>query len=349
MIARPAATSVLLVGAGMAALFTLNPQLPASRYGPAALGAGTVLLVGAWLLRELGRRERLAILAGAAVLGFLAGVAAGKGSLGWPLGFGAAWLPLLFLLLAGLGRERLAIELERLEEEADQPEARAGVLARATKIRDEARVAADRVDPDRKATPADAGDARSIYAYAAQVAGYALALEGRHEEAAASLGEVPEAWMPEPLRPLLLSNLSHWYLCAGDVDAAARALEGVREEDALPEARPVVRAARAAVLVRSGQVDAALDIVGRADLEQNEPAMVRQRYRVTRAHALAAQGDAAGARAELERVLEEAGSEELRRWLPAGGPAMGLMEELTGTKAAARRPRARRRAAAKQA
>jgi len=330
VIARPLPAAALLAGAGAAALVWLGPRLPASRYGPAALGAAAVLLAASWLLRELRRRERLSIAAGAAVLGFLAGAAAAKGPWAWPLGYAAAWLPALLLFLAGIGRERLAFELERLEEEADTPAARPRVLARAAAIRDEARAAARRLDPDAARPPADAGDARGIYAYAAQVAGYALALEGRYEEAAASLSEVPAAWMPGPLRPLLLSNLSHWYLCAGDVDAAARALEPAREEDALPETRPVLRAARAAVLVRSGQVDAALAIVGRADLEQNEPALVRQRYRVTRAHALAAKGDAEGARAELGRVLEEAGVEELRRWLPAGGPALPLVEELTG-------------------
>jgi hypothetical protein len=263
-------------------------------------------------------------------------VAAAAGPLAWPLGFGAAWLPALMLLLAGVGRERFAYELERLEEEADAPAARPRVLKRATAIRDEAREAARALDPDAKGGPEHPGDPRGVYAYAAQVTGYALALDHRFEEAVKSLGDVPQAWMPAPMRPLMLSNLSQWLLGAGDVAGARLALEGAPEKEADEEVRPILRAARAAVLVHAGEIDAALDIVGRKDRERGEPAMVRQRYRIVRAHALAAKGEEVPARAELRRVLEEAGPEELRRWQTATGPAAELMTELLeqGNKAA---------------
>jgi hypothetical protein len=328
LILKPA----LVAGAGVVVLLLAAPRLPAPGYTPAALGAAAVLLTLATLLRHFPQRERLTIAAIAAALGFFAGAAATMGELAWPLGFAAAWLPAVLLLLAGSGREGLAYELERLEAEADAPAARSRVIARAGTIRDKARAAARALDPDAARPPEHPGDPRGVYAYAAQVAGYALALEGRFEEAAQSLADVPQAWMPAPMRPLMLSNLSHWLLCAGDIGGAGLALEGAPEKEASEEVRPVLRAARAAVLVRAGEIDEALDLVGLEDGERGEPPLVRQRYRVTRAHALAAKGEVEAARAELERVLEDAGVEELRRWLPAGGPGAALMEELAGGK-----------------
>lgn len=328
MIGRPTLVATMLAVIGAATLLLAGPALPPSTYGPAALGAASVLLATARLLREIRRRDRLSISIGAGVLGFLAGAAAARGPHAWALGFAAAWAPALALFLAGVGRERLAFELERLEDEADDPALRPGALRRAAAIRDQARAAARGVDPGAAHGPSHPGDARAIYAYAAQVTAYAHGLDERFEDAVAALSEVPPAWMPAPMRPLILSNLSHWQLCAGDLPGAQRTIAAIEEDGILPAVRPVVRGARAAVLVRAGETEAALDLIGRKDGELGEPPLVQQRYRVTRAHALAAKGHAEAAREELRRVVADVGVGELERWLPAGGPALKAMQAL---------------------
>ncbi|WP_437621836.1 hypothetical protein [Sorangium sp. So ce1151] len=176
--------------------------------------------------------------------------------------------------------------------------------------------------------PRHLGDPRVIYAYAAQVVGQSLAWEGNYKAAAASLRDIPPDWILPQVRVLLLSNLAQWQLCAGDLGAATRLLDDLDEDRAPASVRPLVRGARAAVLVRAGDVDGALSLVGRRDGERGEPAEVRQRYRITRAHALAARGELAAARAELRRVVDDVGVDELCRWLPAGGPARATMLEL---------------------
>ncbi|EYF06589.1 Hypothetical protein CAP_1719 [Chondromyces apiculatus DSM 436] len=336
---RPTLVSVLLAVGGASALLLLEERLPPAGLAPALLGGALVLVTMLSLLRELRRRDRLAIAGGAAVLGFFAGVSAGAGAHPWALGYGGAWLPTILLFVGGVGRERLAFELERLETACDVPAKRAGALARAQQIRAETGLRARALDPEGTGAPEHAGDPRAVHAYAAQVVGYALSLEGRFAEAAASLGEVPARWMPGPMRVLMRCNLSFWRLCAGDVTGAQEALDGLGESDAPEAARPALRAARAAVLVRSGEPAAALDIVGKVDGERGEPGWVRQRYRVTRAHALAALGDEEGARAALGQVADEgdAGREELRRWVPAGGPAAGMIAEMAGRENAAAR------------
>ncbi len=330
MIGRPTLVATLLAAGGAAALLLAEGWLPPSRYSPAALGAGCAALATHGILRELRRRDRVAISLGAGMLGFLAGAAAAGGAHPWALGFAGAWAPALMLFLAGVGRERLIFELERLENEAEVDARRPAALRRAVEIRDRAREAARGVDPEGAEGPSHPGDARAVYAYAAQVAAYAHAQDARYDEAIASLGAVPPAWMPAPMRPLMLSNLSHWRLCAGDVEGARAALDAIDEATALPAVRPIVRGARAAVLVREGDVEGALDLVGRRDGELGEPPFVRDRYRVARAHALAAKGDEAGARAELRRVVEDAGVAELRRWVRAGGPAEALIRAEAG-------------------
>ncbi|AKT36534.1 hypothetical protein [Chondromyces crocatus] len=322
------AVVVALVGAGVMALFA--SQWPPSRVAPAGIGAAVVLLTTSAVLRELRRRDRLAIAFGAAFLGWFAGLAAAAGVHPWVLGYLGAWLPALLLFVGGVGRERLAFELERLENEADEAATRPKALRRAAEILDETREGARTLDATATQGPAHPGDPRALHAYAAQVVGYALAHEERFEEAARTLSAVPRAWMPVPMRALMLGNLSFWWLCAGDVTAAAMALEEAQDGEVPEAVRPALRAARAAVLVRSGDAAGALDIVGRQDRERGEPPQVRQRYRVTRAHALVALGEEAAARAELERVLDEAGPHELRRWLPARGPAVALLATLCG-------------------
>lgn len=328
MIGSPVRAVVLLATSGTAALLLAEAWLPASAYASPALGAACVLAATSALLRDLPRRNAGVLALGAAAIGFVGALAAARGAHAWPLGFGAAWLPALLLFLGGIGHEQLLFELTRLENEAEMPALRPRALERAERIRDVTRTAARAIDPQASGRPTHPGDARAIHAYAAQVAGFALSLDGRYGEAAASLGEVPPPWMPAPMRALMLSNLSHWQLCAGDIEGAARTLERAPDGDAPLPVRPYLRGARAAVLVRSGDLEAAFDLVGRRDGEVGEPPAVRQRYRITRAHALSAKGEPAAARAELRRVVADAGVEELRRWLPAGGPARPAMEEL---------------------
>ncbi|AUX37547.1 MULTISPECIES: hypothetical protein [Sorangium] len=224
----------------------------------------------------------------------------------------------LLLLLGGLVQARRAA----------RPARRAEAPAPARRARWAARPAA-RAGEDRAASPpSHRGDPRAIYAYAAQVVGQSLAFHGSYRAAAASLRHVPLDWTPPGVRLLVMSNLAQWQLCAGDVEAARRLLPDLDEERAPASVRPLVRGARAAVLVRTGDAEGALSLVGRSDRERDEPSEVRQRYRITRAHALAARGDLAAARAELRRVVDDVGVDELCRWIPAGGPARAAMIEL---------------------
>ncbi|WP_437316253.1 hypothetical protein [Sorangium sp. So ce385] len=224
----------------------------------------------------------------------------------------------LLLLLGGLVQARRAA---RSAGRAEAP-APTGRLLRA------ARPAARAGEAPAASPPSHRGDPRAIYAYAAQVVGQSLAYQGSYRAAAASLRDVPLDWTPPGVRLLVMSNLAHWQLCAGDVEAARRLLPDLDEERAPASVRPLVRGARAAVLVRTGDAEGALSLVGRSDGERDEPSEVRQRYRITRAHALAARGELAAARAELRRVVDDVGVDELCRWIPAGGPARAAMIEL---------------------
>ncbi|WP_437991218.1 hypothetical protein [Sorangium sp. So ce145] len=176
--------------------------------------------------------------------------------------------------------------------------------------------------------PTELDDPRIIYAFAAQAVGQSLAWEGSYKAAAASLRDVPRDWIPPQVRVLVMSNLAQWQLCAGDIESARRLLPDLDEERAPASVRPLVRGARAAVLVRTGDVEGALSLIGLRDGEREEPTEVRQRYRITRAHALTALGEPAAARAELRRVVDDVGVDELCRWIPAGGPARAAMIEL---------------------
>ncbi|WP_437811761.1 hypothetical protein [Sorangium sp. So ce1078] len=209
-----------------------------------------------------------------------------------------------------------------------RPRLFAALLARARKVLRAWRPAARPAEEPASLPPSHLGDPRAIYAFAAQVVGQSLAWQGSYRAAAASLRDVPLDWTPPPVRLLLMSNLAQWQLCAGDLEAARQLLPGLDEERAPASVRPLVRGARAAVLVRTGDAEGALTLVGRSDGERDEPSEVRQRYRITRAHALAARGELAAARAELRRVVDDVGVDELCRWVPAGGPARAAMIEL---------------------
>ncbi|XXT18689.1 hypothetical protein WME94_51530 [Sorangium sp. So ce429] len=224
------------------------------------------------------------------------------------------------LLLGGFLQEKLTLGPARLRSRADRADAPARARPAHPPRPPAARPAV--------APPSHLGDPRVIYAYAAQVVGQSLAWEGNYKAAAASLRDIPPDWILPQVRVLLLSNLAQWQLCAGDLGAATRLLDDLDEDRAPASVRPLVRGARAAVLVRAGDVEGALSLVGRRDGERDEPAEVRQRYRITRAHALAARGELAAARAELRRVVDDVGVDELCRWLPAGGPARATMLEL---------------------
>jgi hypothetical protein len=332
--ARP--TLVVLVSAalGALALVILGPLLPPSTYGSAALGALAAFGTTLWLLRELRRRDRISITAGAGALGFLIGIASSAGPYPEALSFAAAWLPAYLLFVGGIGRERLAFELARLEEVSDQADRRPEVIARASAILGEAREASRALDPEAEEAPLHAGDPRAVYAYAAQVVAYCRALDRDFEAAIAFLGEVPPVWMPAPMRPLMLGNLAFFHLCAGAPEAALGALEKLPEQEAPPASRAALRVMRAAVLVHQGKPAESLALVGAAGDDAGEPAHLRARFALTRAHALVKQGDRAAAESEIRRAIAApGGADELRRWLPAGGPALSLIEETLSSKA----------------
>ncbi|MEJ7728642.1 MAG: hypothetical protein WKG00_05460 [Polyangiaceae bacterium] len=330
MFSRPTFVVALCAAVGTIGLRLATPMLPASsKYAPAFVGAFGALIVSWVLLRELPRPQRNSVAIASGVLGFFVGAAASAtlARLHWPAGYGTAWLPCFLLFLAGFGSERLTHELSRLEDDIDRSAERPRVIARAIEIRDAAEVEARKLDKDTKATPKDASDPRTVFAYAAQVAGYGYALDERFDDAVASLGKVPPVWMPVPMRLLMLGNLAFWNLCRGDVAAAQKAIDSGDEEGSLPEARPHFRVSRAMVLVHAGKPAEALAIVG--DTEGTEPARLRRRYALVRVHALVGSGREAEARTVLEEILEDPlGADEVRRWLAAGGPARPLVEEL---------------------
>jgi len=80
--ARPALVVFALAAVGAAVFFLTNPALPPPLYQPAFIGSVLAFFVTLWLLRELRRRDRWAISAGAGALGFLAGLAAASAP--WP-------------------------------------------------------------------------------------------------------------------------------------------------------------------------------------------------------------------------------------------------------------------------
>jgi hypothetical protein len=326
--ARPSLVVLGAAALGAFSLLLLGPSLLPWAYGPAALGALAAFGTTLWLLRELRRRDRISLAAGAGVLGFLVGIASSAGPYPEALSFAAAWLPALLLFIGGIGRERLALELARLEEASDHKGYRPQVIARASAILGEARAAARILDPEAREAPVHAGDPRAVYAYAAQVVAYCRGLDRDFEAAVAALGEVPPFWMPAPMRPLMLSNLAFFHLCAGAPDAALAELDKLPEQDAPPASRAALRVMRAAVFLRQGKPAESLALVGAAGDDAGEPEHLRARFAVTRAHALAAQGDPAAAEGEVRRALAApGGADEIRRWLPAGGPALSLLEE----------------------
>ena len=310
MTARPSLVILTLAAAGAAGLLFVEPHALTSAYPPATLGALVVLAATAWLLRELKPRDRAVVSAGAAGLGFLIGAVSGVGPFPAPLAYAGAFLPAALFFMAGLGRERLAYELARLEAEADDPAARPRVLRRAAALRDEARAAAREIDPEASASPRYPGDPRAVYAYAAQVVAYTQAQGGAFAEAIAALGEVPLPWMPAPMRPLMMGNLAFFHLSAGDGAGALAALDRLPESEAAAPHRAVLRAARAAALVHLDHPAEALALVGRSDADAVPPEHLRPRYAVVRAGALIALGEEGAARA----ALEPASGEEARRW-----------------------------------
>lgn len=327
MTARPTLVVLASAALGAFALMVLGPSLLPSTVGPAGLGALAAFGTTLWLLRELRRRDRLSMSAGAAALGFLIGLASSAGPYPEALSFAAAWLPAYLLFLGGIGRERLAFELARLEDVSDQADRRPEVIARASAILGEARAAARDLDPEASEAPLHAGDPRAVYAYAAQVVAYCRALDRAFDAAIAALGEVPPIWMPAPLRPLMLSNLAFFHLCAGAPAEALRALDQLPEQAAPPASRAALRVMRAAVLVHQGKPAESLELIGAAGDDAGEPEHLRARFAVTRAHALAAQGDRAAAEGEVRRAQgAPGGADEIRRWLPARGPALSLFE-----------------------
>ena len=327
--ARPTLLIALIAAIGAAGLKLATPMLPPARYLPASIGALMAGVVVYLLLHELPRASRRSLGIGVAFLGFFIGAAsaASLAKIAWPAGFGAAWFPAVMLFLAGFGSERFALELSRLENDVDRSEDRPRVIARATQIRDAAEKESRHLDREAKGKPDAMTDPRAIYAYAAQVAAYGHALDGRYPEAIASLGAVPPNWMPGPMAWLMLSNLAFWNLCVGDTVKAQAAIDAADHKDSHPQSRPLFRATKAMVLVCNGKVDEALAIVGES--EGDEPDRLRARYSLVRAHVLFAAGRKDAARKEVRLVIDNPdSSDELQRWLPAGGPAKALIEQM---------------------
>jgi hypothetical protein len=343
---------LLFAGAGAGALHLTrghlpNPTVGLWRYGSAALG-GLVAMVVVWkLLHEQPGPQRRGVALASGAIGFFVGAAAAAtlAKYAWAAGYGVAWAPAFLLFLVGFGSERFAHELSRLENEVDDQAKRPAVITRAEEIRDAARDEARRLDRDGKSEPDGIGDPRAVYAYAAQVAAYGHALDRRFDRALASLGPVPHPWMPGPMRLLMLGNLAFWHLCLDQVAEAKKIVDGADDKSSVPESRPIFRCSKALVLVRDGKPDDALEIVGAAPGEGGEPKRLRPRYSLVRAHALFASGKEDAARAEVRSALDEPdGADELRRFLPAGGPAKALIEELLGDA-----PKKQKKAKAKEA
>lgn len=320
MTARPTLVVFALAAAGAALLLLAGPHALPSVYAPAALGAAIALAAVGSLLRDLRARDRWSIASGAGVLGFLVGGVSGIGPFPASLAYAGAFLPALVLFLAGVGRERQAFELAKLEEGLEDAASRPKIAARAREIRDEARAAAREMDPEARTAPVHAGDARAVYAYAAEVMAYGAALDGRYEDAIAALDEVPVRWMPAPMRPLMVGNLAFFHLCAGDADQALSALDRLPEKDAASEHRAVLRAARAMALVRCDRAGEALAIVGRSDEESLPPDRLKARFGLVRGAALIAAGEAESGEAVIAGVVksEEGRGElsKLRKALP---------------------------------
>lgn len=318
MSTRPTLLIVALALGGAALLLLAGPHALAPVYLPAGLGAFVALVAGMRLLRELRLKERASMAIGASVLGFLAGGVSGVGPFPGALAYAAAFLPLFLVFVAGLGGERIAHELARLEGECDDPAARPRVLARAVAIREEARAAARALDAEASGSPAHAGDPRAIYAYAAEVIAFTRALDQDWAAAIAALSEVPIAWMPAPMRPLMVSNLGFFHLAAQDAPGAMAALDRLPEKDAAAEHRPALRAARALALVHLDRAEEALAIVGRDDRASLPPDRLRPRYALVRAAALHARGEDEAARAAIAAAVASPDArDELRRFRPA--------------------------------
>ena len=331
MTARPTLVVLALAASGAAALHFAGPRAPAGPYAPASLGALVAFLAVGRLLRDLRARDRLSISAGAGALGFLVGAVSGVGPVPASLSFAGAFLPALALLLAGVGRERVAFELSRLEDAVEDPAARSQAVARAMAIRDEARAAARARDPEARGAPEHAGDPRGVYAYAAEVVAYGRARGGDHAGAVASLDEVPVRWMPAAMRPLMIGNLAFFHLCLGAPVAALAALDRLPEKDAAADHRAVLRAARAAALARLDRGQEALALVGRSDEESLPPDRLKARFAVVRAMALLALGDREGAARELGRARRmDGGPAEVARFRPALGERAGALVDEGG-------------------
>ncbi|APR82307.1 Hypothetical protein A7982_07656 [Minicystis rosea] len=315
MQARPTLVVFALAATGACLLLLAGPHALTSDYAPAGLGAVIAAGAVARLLGDLRAKDRLSIAAGAGFLGFLVGSVSGVGPFPASLSFAGAFLPAFVLFVAGIGRERAAFELAKLEQAIDDPEARPRAKARAVAIRDEARSAARALDPEAKGSSTHAGDPRAVYAYAAEVIADAHALDQAYAAAVETLGEVPVRWMPVPMRPLMIGNLAFWHLAAGAPDAALAALDRLPEAEAAAEHRPVLRAARALALVHLARTDEALDAVGRSDDDTLPPDRLKPRYAIVRA--LAARDDASIRAALAAVVATKEGRDELQRMRPA--------------------------------
>ncbi|MFT3766915.1 MAG: hypothetical protein QM820_15565 [Minicystis sp.] len=326
MTTRPTIVIFALAMSGACLLLLAGPHALPSVYAPAGLGAILAGLAVARLLGDLRSRDRLSIAAGTAVLGFLVGAVSGVGPFPASLAYAGAFLPAFVLFLAGVGRERMAFELSKLEEAIDDPAARPRAMARAVVIRNEARSAARTLDPEAKQASTHAGDARAVYAYAAEVIAYGHALDQAYASAVETLSEVPLRWMPAPMRPLMIGNLAFWHLAAGAPDAALSALDGLPEAEAAAEHRPVLRAARALALVHLSRSGEALDLVGRTDDDVLPPDRLKPRYAIIRALALAGGGDTEGARAAITAIVAttegRAELERMRAAVPASAAAI---------------------------
>ncbi len=153
---------------------------------------------------------------------------------------------------------------------------------------------------------------------------------GLWSEARARLQSLDDDALPEPQSVLRNQALATCELQFDDVEAAQRAIDRIRRPT--EESIEVwLVAMEALVLALRGESESALAHLGGQDTADNPS--LRASHRLVHAHIYAARGDEDAARAELERLFEEAGEAGLQRVLRPSGPASVLARRMLDAEA----------------